>query len=73
MYDGLHRNVTSTNFVLGLGLMLDALSELSQYSFYMHEKNIDMCRTNITIENLLNFLKNRKRSLVLHINKQYKT
>lgn len=43
MYDGLHRKIISTNFVLGLELLLDALQG----------RNIDMYRANIKIESLV--------------------
>lgn len=43
-------NITSANFVLGLGLMLDALEE----------RNIDMCRASIRIQNLINISEKQK-------------
>lgn len=40
MYEGLQRKITSTEFVLDLGLMCDALQELSELSLDLQERNI---------------------------------
>lgn len=61
MYDGLHRKITSTNFVLDLGLMLDALQELSELSLDLQERNMDMYKANIKIESLVKVFEKRKK------------
>jgi hypothetical protein len=41
-YKGLHRKITSVEFILDLGLICDALQELSEVSLDLQERNIDL-------------------------------
>src|SRR5215469_7994843 len=50
MYEGLQRKITSTEFLLDLGLMCDALQELSELSLDLQERNIDIYRADQKIK-----------------------
>ncbi|XP_050507956.1 E3 SUMO-protein ligase KIAA1586-like [Diabrotica virgifera virgifera] len=45
-YEGLHRKLTSTCFILDLGLMCDALQELSDVSEELQHRDLDLFRAN---------------------------
>ena len=45
-YEGLKKKITSTEFIIDLGLMCDALHELSELSLDLQDRNIDLYKTN---------------------------
>ncbi|XP_054834515.1 E3 SUMO-protein ligase KIAA1586-like isoform X2 [Eublepharis macularius] len=52
-YEGLHRKITSVEFVLDLGLICDALQELSKLSLDLQGRNIDLYKAHCKIECLV--------------------
>ncbi|XP_030046369.1 E3 SUMO-protein ligase KIAA1586-like [Microcaecilia unicolor] len=62
MYDGLQRKITSVEFVLDLGLMCDALQELSELSLDLQERNMDLYRANNKIKSLIQIFEERKQN-----------
>ncbi|KAJ8878122.1 hypothetical protein PR048_022589 [Dryococelus australis] len=42
MYEGLLRKISSTEFILDLGLMCESLQELSEVSIDLQERNMDL-------------------------------
>ena len=52
-YDGLKRKITSTEFLLDLGLMCDALQELSELSLDLQDRNMDLFKANKKIKMLV--------------------
>lgn len=59
-YEGLHRKLTSTCFVLDLALMCDALQELSEVSEELQNRDIDLFRANKKLQILANTFVARK-------------
>ena len=45
-YEGLKKKITSTEFMMDLGLMCDALHELSELSLDLQERNMDLYKAN---------------------------
>ena len=62
-YDGLKRKITSTEFLLDLGLMCDALQELSELSLDLQNRNMDLYKANKKIKMLVQFLKKEDRTV----------
>ena len=60
MYEGLQRKITSTEFVLDLGLMCDALQELSELSLDLQERNIDIYRADQKIKAVIQIFEERQ-------------
>ena len=58
-YEGLQRKITSTEFVLDLGLMCDALQELSELSLDLQEHNMDLYRADQKIKALVQVFEER--------------
>jgi hypothetical protein len=56
MYEGLLKKITTVEFVLDLGLMCDALQELSELSLELQKRNICTVPT-IRLNVLLRYLK----------------
>ncbi|XP_065675613.1 E3 SUMO-protein ligase KIAA1586-like [Hydra vulgaris] len=52
-YAGLKKKITSTEFLMDLGLMCDALQELSELSLDLQERNIDLYKANQKIKALV--------------------
>lgn len=50
MFDGLLKKITETNFILQLGLMADALQELSDLSEALQHRNVDLSYANKKIK-----------------------
>jgi hypothetical protein len=61
MYEGLHRKITSVEFLLDLGLMCYALQELSKLSLDLRECNTDFYRANKKIENSVKISEERNK------------
>ncbi|XP_050508962.1 E3 SUMO-protein ligase KIAA1586-like [Diabrotica virgifera virgifera] len=61
-YEGLHRKLTSTCFILDLGLMCDALQELSDVSEELQHRHFDLFRANKKLQILMNTFVSRKGS-----------
>lgn len=59
LYEGLLRKITSCEFVLDLGLMCDALQELSELSLDLQERNIDLYKANRNIKNTVQLFEER--------------
>jgi hypothetical protein len=59
-YEELHRNITSVGFILDLGLICDALQELSQLSLDLQERNIDLHKAHSKIECLVGVCEKRR-------------
>ena len=59
-YEGLQRKITSTEFVLDLGLMCDALQELSELSLDLQERNMDLYRADQKIKALAQVFEERQ-------------
>jgi hypothetical protein len=59
-YEGLHRKITSVEFILDLGLMCDALQELSELSSDLQERNIDLHKAHRKIECLVDVSEKRR-------------
>ena len=60
MYQGLQRKITSTEFVLDLALMCDALQELSELSFKLQDRSVDLHSANQKIKSLVQVFKERR-------------
>lgn len=60
MYEGLLRKITSTNFLLDLGLMCDALQELSELSLVLQERRINLYRANKKIQTVVQLFESRR-------------
>lgn len=58
-YEGLHKKITSVEFILDLGLFCDALQELSELSLDLQERDIDMYKAHCKIECLLDVCRMR--------------
>ncbi|XP_015284597.1 PREDICTED: uncharacterized protein KIAA1586-like [Gekko japonicus] len=52
-YESLQENITSAEFVLDLGLLCDALQELSELNVALQERHIDLYRAHGKIESLV--------------------
>ncbi|XP_015284601.1 PREDICTED: uncharacterized protein KIAA1586-like [Gekko japonicus] len=52
-YEGLQKKITSSEFVLDLGLLCDALQEVSELTVDLQEGNIDLYRAHGKIESLV--------------------
>jgi hypothetical protein len=61
MYEGLHRKITSVEFLLDLGLMCDALQELSELSLDLQERDMDLYRASKTTENTVKIFEEKKK------------
>lgn len=59
LYEGLLRKITSFEFVLDLGLMCDALQELSELSLDLQERNIDLYKADRKIKNTIQLFQER--------------
>ena len=59
MYEGLQRKITSTEFVLDLALICDALQELSELSLELQDRSIDLYAANQKIKALVQVFKER--------------
>ena len=62
IYDGLKRKITSTDFVLDLGLMCDALQELSELSLDLQERDMDLYKANQKIKLLVQVFEERRQN-----------
>lgn len=60
MYEGLYRKISSVNFILDLGLMVDALQELSELSLDLQERNIDLYTAHNKIQSTVEVFEQRK-------------
>ena len=60
MYQGLQRKITSTEFVLDLALMCDALQELSELSLELQDRSVDLHSANQKIKSLVQVFKERR-------------
>jgi hypothetical protein len=60
MYDGLLKKITSVEFVLDLGLMCDALQELSELSLELQKRNINLYSANNKIKRLAQVFEERR-------------
>jgi hypothetical protein len=49
MYQGLQWKITSTEFILDLGLMCDALQELSVLSLELQDRNINLYQEDVKV------------------------
>ena len=69
MYQGLQRKITSTEFVLDLALMCDAVQELSELSLELQDRSVDLHSANQKIKSLVQVFKedelNRDRTMKL--------
>lgn len=59
-YEGLWRKITSTEFVLDLGLMCDALQELSELSLDLQDRKLDLYIANQKIKTVVQVFKERQ-------------
>ena len=57
--EGLQRKITSTEFLLDLGLMCDAFQELSELKLDLQERNIDLYRLDQKIKALAQVFEER--------------
>jgi len=64
-YDGLLRKITSTEFVLDLALMCDALQELAGLSLDLQDRKLDLYVANQKIKTVVQVFKERQTKLVL--------
>jgi len=60
MYQGLQCKITSTEFVLDLALMCDALQELSELSLELQDRSVDLQSANQKIKSLVQVFKERR-------------
>jgi len=61
-YEGLKKKITSTEFIMDLGLMCDALQELSELSLDLQERNIDLYKANQKIKALVQVFEERSQN-----------
>ena len=61
-YDGLKIKITSTEFLLDLGLMWDALQELSELSLDLQDRNMDLFKANKKIKMLVQVFEERRQN-----------
>ena len=61
-YDGLKRKITSTEFLLDLGLMCDALQKLSELSLDLQDLNMDLYKANKKIKMLVQVFEERRQN-----------
>jgi len=59
-YEGLQRKITSTEFVLDLRLMCDALQELSELSLDLQERDMNLYRADQKIKALVQVFEERQ-------------
>jgi hypothetical protein len=59
MYQGLQRKITSTEFILELGLMCDALQELSELSLELQDRNINPYQADVKVRDLVQIFEER--------------
>lgn len=59
-YEGLKKKITSTEFIMDLGLMCDALQELSELSLDLQERNMDLYKANKKITALVQVFEERR-------------
>ena len=62
-YDGLKKKITSTEFLLDLGLMCDALQELSELSLDLQERDMDLYKANQKIRALVQVFEERRQNV----------
>ena len=60
--DGLKRKITSTEFLLDLGLMCDALQELSELSLDLQDRNMDLYNANKKIKMLVQVFEEKRQN-----------
>jgi hypothetical protein len=53
MYQGLQRKITSTEFILDLRLMWDALQELSELSLKLQDRSINLYQADVKVRSLV--------------------
>ena len=58
-YEGLKKKITSTEFIMDLGLMCDALQELSELSLDLQERNMDLYKAKKTTTALVQVFEER--------------
>jgi hypothetical protein len=63
-YEGLLRKITSVEFILDLGLMCDALQELSELSLDLQERNIGLNKAHDKTVCLVNVFELRRKTPV---------
>ena len=61
-YDGLKRKSTSTEFLLDLGFMCDALQELSELSLDLQDRHMDLYKPNKKIKMLVQVFEKRRQN-----------
>ena len=61
-YDGLKRKITSTEFLLDLGLICDTLQELSELSLDLQDWNMDLYKANKKIKILVQVFEERRQN-----------
>ena len=61
-YDGLKKKITSAEFLLDLGLMCDALQELSELSLDLQDRNMDLYKANKKIKMLVQVFEERRQN-----------
>ena len=65
-YDGLKRKSTFTEFLLDLGLMCDALQELSELSLDLQDRNMDLYKANKKIKMLVQVFEERSVDTIIN-------
>jgi hypothetical protein len=60
MHQGLQRKVTSTEFILDLGLMCDALQEFSELILELQDRNINLYQADVKVRALVRIFKERR-------------
>ena len=61
-YDGMKRKITSTEFLLDLGLMCDTIQELSELSLDLQDRNMDLYKANKKIKMLVQVFEKRRQN-----------
>ena len=69
-YEGLKKKITSTEFMMDLGLMCDALHELSELSLDLQERNMDLYKANKKKQHLYKSLRKKYKKQAHIINVQ---
>ena len=59
-YEGLKKKIASTEFVMDLGLMCDALQELSELSLDLQQRNMNLYKANQKIKSLVQVFVERR-------------
>lgn len=60
MYEGMHKKITSIEFILDLGLMCDALQELSELSLELQDRNINLYQADVKTKSLVQIFEERR-------------